>query len=463
MFEQEVFKPELPKPRAVWGMANENPPLMGVNIPEATQTMSLEESVVIFGRLTEKESQETMTGKTVVISKKTGDIEKSNDNKPKENIQQEDSKGESKEHDVEESSESKEHDVEESSESKEHDVEESSESKERVMRKEDNIETTEKHLEGKEEHNEEHTEEDEQIKSIDKHVGSEEEHVEKIKENVESKQEIKMEDNEEEHLENKEEIPDDPRKMMKTIPSEDVSAVKNGSGNQYNEKHKQNEVMMEQEEILAGVKEAWIVESSTLLDDVKSHDFSMDGNSNTQVLHIDNKSPGDSISIPDKQSESKSSSYQYESNQDESVPFQAKGVPEQSESKLSSNQYESNQDESVPFQAKGVPEQSESKLSSNQYESNQDESMPFQAKGVPEQSESKSSSNQYESNQDESVPLQAKGVPANKIFHLLQKRNETENEITSIYKVLNDYTLLNIEDHWMYLLCPVDTIWKCGE
>ena len=424
MFEQEVFKPELPKPRAVWGMANENPPLMGANIPEATQTMSLEESVVIFGRLTEKESQETMTGKTVVISKKTGDIEKSNDNKPKENIQQEDSKGESKEHDVEESSESK-----------EHDVEESSESKERVMRKEDNIETTEKHLEGKEEHNEEHTEEDEQIKSIDKHVGSEEEHVEKIKENVESKQEIKMEDNEEEHLENKEEIPDDPRKMMKTIPSEDVSAVKNGSGNQYNEKHKQNEVMMEQEEILAGVKEAWIVESSTLLDDVKSHDFSMDGNSNTQVLHIDNKSPGDSISIPDKQSESKSSSYQYESNQDESVPFQAKGVPEQSESKLSSNQYESNQDESVPFQAKGVPEQSESK----------------------------SSSNQYESNQDESVPLQAKGVPANKIFHLLQKRNETENEITSIYKVLNDYTLLNIEDHWMYLLCPVDTIWKCGE
>ena len=396
MFEQEVFKPELPKPRAVWGMANENPPLMGANIPEATQTMSLEESVVIFGRLTEKESQETMTGKTVVISKKTGDIEKSNDNKPKENIQQEDSKGESKEHDVEESSESK-----------EHDVEESSESKERVMRKEDNIETTEKHLEGKEEHNEEHTEEDEQIKSIDKHVGSEEEHVEKIKENVESKQEIKMEDNEEEHLENKEEIPDDPRKMMKTIPSEDVSAVKNGSGNQYNEKHKQNEVMMEQEEILAGVKEAWIVESSTLLDDVKSHDFSMDGNSNTQVLHIDNKSPGDSISIPDKQSESKSSSYQYESNQDESVPFQAKGVPEQSESK--------------------------------------------------------SSSNQYESNQDESVPLQAKGVPANKIFHLLQKRNETENEITSIYKVLNDYTLLNIEDHWMYLLCPVDTIWKCGE
>ena len=424
MFEQEVFKPELPKPRAVWGMANENPPLMGANIPEATQTMSLEESVVIFGRLTEKESQETMTGKTVVISKKTGDIEKSNDNKPKENIQQEDSKGESKEHDVEESSESK-----------EHDVEESSESKERVMRKEDNIETTEKHLEGKEEHNEEHTEEDEQIKSIDKHVGSEEEHVEKIKENVESKQEIKMEDNEEEHLENKEEIPDDPRKMMKTIPSEDVSAVKNGSGNQYNEKHKQNEVMMEQEEILAGVKEAWIVESSTLLDDVKSHDFSMDGNSNTQVLHIDNKSPGDSISIPDKQSESKSSSYQYESNQDESVPFQAKGVPEQSESKLSSNQYESNQDESVPFQAKGVPEQSESK----------------------------SSSNQYKSNQDESVPLQAKGVPANKIFHLLQKRNETENEITSIYKVLNDYTLLNIEDHWMYLLCPVDTIWKCGE
>ena len=424
MFEQEVFKPELPKPRAVWGMANENPSLMGANIPEATQTMSLEESVVIFGILTEKESQETMTGKTVVISKKTGDIEKSNDNKPKENIQQEDSKGESKEHDVEESSESK-----------EHDVEESSESKERVMRKEDNIETTEKHLEGKEEHNEEHTEEDEQIKSIDKHVGSEEEHVEKIKENVESKQEIKMEDNEEEHLENKEEIPDDPRKMMKTIPSEDVSAVKNGSGNQYNEKHKQNEVMMEQEEILAGVKEAWIVESSTLLDDVKSHDFSMDGNSNTQVLHIDNKSPGDSISIPDKQSESKSSSYQYESNQDESVPFQAKGVPEQSESKLSSNQYESNQDESVPFQAKGVPEQSESK----------------------------SSSNQYESNQDESVPLQAKGVPANKIFHLLQKRNETENEITSIYKVLNDYTLLNIEDHWMYLLCPVDTIWKCGE
>ena len=400
MFEQEEFKRDPPKPRAVWSMANENPPLMGENIPEATQSMSLEESVVMFGRLTEKESQETMTGKTVVISKKNGDVEKSNDNKPKPKIKQEDSKGESKEHDVEESTESKEHDVEESSESKEHDVEESteskehdveesSESKEHVMRKEENIETTpEEHLEGKEEHNEEHTEEDvenKQIKSIDKHVGSEEEHVEKIKENVESKQEIKVEDYEEEHLENKEEIPDDPRKTMKTIPSEDVSAVINASGNQCNEndneeKGKQNEVMMEQEEILAGVKEAWIVESSTLLDDVKSHDFSMDGNSNTQVPHIDNKSHDFSM----------------DGNSNTQVPHI---------------------DNKSPVDSISIPDK---------------------------QSESKSSLYQYESNQDESVPLQAKGVPANKIFHLLQKRNETENQITSVSKVINDYTLLNI-------------------